>query len=190
MSARLLAIVAAGLVSMGSGLASAHAGCTPAPRNDCTLPFTSHKSSLTYFQTGGHDPDDIYKWRWFHGSSTTMASFGTPPATAYDFCIYDASPRTQPVVATAPDDPTGWSAIRTGFGYLERGEHAFRVARLHAGADDKANIQVHGNSDTVTQVLPFVAPVTVQLQAEGAGCWETDLSTASRSNATTFTARD
>ncbi len=188
-AAAAVVIACIGIASMGA-VRSAHAACSATPRAGCALPFEAHKSSLTFHQTIGNDPDDIYKWRWFHGSATDIASFGNPPATAYDLCIYDASPRPQPVVATAPDDPAGWSPIRNGLQYLERGENPFRLARLHAGPDGKANIQVHGNSDTVTQFLPFVAPVTVQLQTDAGPCWETDFTTPSRTNSTAFNARD
>jgi hypothetical protein len=186
----LLTIAVALVLSTGPGLAPASAGCTAAPRSDCTLPFTPHKSTLSYFQTGGHDPDDVYEWKWRHGAATTVASFGTPPATAYAFCIYDGSPRTQPVVANTPDDPSAWISIKNGWGYLVRGENAFRVVRLHADVDGKANAIVHGNSDTLTLVLPFELPVVVQLQTDDAGCWETDFPTAERTNATNFKARD
>jgi len=182
-------IAAIGTASLGV-VPSAHAECSATPRAGCALPFVPHKSSFSFAQTVGNDPDDIYKWRWFHGTATSMAAFGNPPATEYDLCIYDSSPRTQPVVATAPDNPAGWSPIRNGLQYLQRGENVFRLARLHAGPDGKANIQVHGNSDTVTQYLPFVAPVTVQLQTDGGACWETDFTAPSRSNAVKFTARD
>jgi hypothetical protein len=188
--AAMLTIAVVAVCATGPGVATARAGCTASPRGDCTLPFTPHKSSFSFFQTGGHDPDDVYEWKWKHGSATTLASFGNPPATGYALCVYDASQRTQPVVADTPDDSSAWSAIRNGWGYLVRGENAFRVVRLHAGPDGKANAIVHGNSDTVTQLLPFEAPVVVQLQTDDAGCWETDFTAAERSNPTTFKARD
>jgi hypothetical protein len=91
----------------------ASAACDPTPRAGCKLPAVPHKSSLTFFQTGGHDPDDIFTWRWKAGSQTSIADFGNPPATDYSFCIYDSSPRTQPVVADDADTPSDWKALRT-----------------------------------------------------------------------------
>jgi hypothetical protein len=185
-----LVVAALAIVTMAAFGRPARAACSPTPRSGCKLPFVPHKSSLTFFQTGGHDPDDVFTWRWVAGSQTSIADFGNPPATDYTFCLYDGSPRPQPVIADSADNPSGWKASRGGFSYLVRGEHPLRTARLHAGPDGKSNVSAHGNADTTVQFLPFVAPVIVQFQASNGECWETDFAAPSRSNGVAFTAKD
>jgi hypothetical protein len=190
MRSRRSSIAVLALVSMTLAAGLAHAACSDTPLAGCKQPFVAGQSTLTFFQTTGNDPDDIFTWRWLSGSATTLADFGAPPATEYAFCIYDQSRRPQPVIADLADDPTGWNATRGGFAYLLRGSHPLRTARLHAGVDGKAFIRVHGNADTVGPLLPFVAPVVAQLQASNGQCWETDFPTAIRSSAAAFGARD
>jgi hypothetical protein len=190
MKTSLLVVAALMLVTMAVAARPASAACDPTPRAGCKLPAVPHKSSLTFFQTGGHDPDDVFTWRWKAGSQTSVADFGNPPATDYTFCIYDSSPRPQPVVADSADNPSDWKTKRNGFSYLVRGEHPLRTARLHAGPDGKANVSAHGNADTTATLLPFVAPVIVQLQASNGQCWETDFAAPSRSNEVAFIAKD
>jgi hypothetical protein len=61
---------------------------------------------------------------------------------------------------------------------------------LHAGADGKAKILAHGDSTTVEQILPFIAPVVVQLQNSIGECWETDLPSPTRNDGARFHAKD
>ncbi len=190
MKTSLLVVAALAIVAIAVCARPAGATCSPAPRAGCKLPSVPHKSSLTVFQTGGHDPDDIFTWRWKAGSETSIADFGDPPATDYTFCIYDQSPRPQPVIADSADIPSAWKTLHGGFSYLVRGEHPLRTARLHAGPDGKANVSAHGNSDTTAQFLPFVAPVIVQFQASNGECWETDFAAPARSNEVAFMAKD
>jgi hypothetical protein len=165
--------------------------CAPAPLVGCRAPFTAHKSSLQFKQTGHTDPDDIYTWRWQAGTATTLADFGDPLATTdYVLCIYDASVRTQPVVGNLAPAATGWKALATGYKRYYRPTRALRQLFLHAGADGKAKILAHGDSDTIEQLLPFVAPVVVQLQSSTGACWETALATPKRDDEHRFDAKD
>lgn len=184
------ALVIAAIVTIAISVRPASAACNATPRSGCKVPFVPHQSTLTFRQTIGHDPDDILTWRWLAGSQTTVDDFGDPPTTDYALCIYDQSPRTQPVIADSADDPRGWAAVRGEFVYLVRGSHPLRTVRLHAGVDGKANVRVHGNVDTGASLLPFVPPVTVQLQASNAQCWETDFAAPARNDALGFRAKD
>jgi hypothetical protein len=190
MNARMLAVGVLVIVSMAFSVRQVSAGCSVTPREGCKVPFVPHQSTLSFFQTSGNDPDDIFTWRWLAGSQTAIDDFGNPPTTEYAFCLYDQSPRTQPVIADNADDPNGWRSARGGFAYIVRGSHPLRTVRLHAGVDGKANVGAHGNADTEGPLLPFVAPVIVQLQASNGQCWETDFTLPSRSNDRAFIARD
>jgi len=57
-----LVVAALALVTLAVAAHPANAACDPTPRAGCKLPAVPHKSSLSFFQTGGHDPDDIYTW--------------------------------------------------------------------------------------------------------------------------------
>jgi hypothetical protein len=61
---------------------------------------------------------------------------------------------------------------------------------LKAGPDGKAHILAHGDSDTFAQILPFVAPVVVQLQNDDGICWETTLTTPTRADEGSFRSKD
>ena len=74
MKTSLLVVAAIAIVSMAAFARPASAACSPTPRSGCKLPFVPHKSTLTFFQTGGHDPDDIFTWRWVAGSQTSVAA--------------------------------------------------------------------------------------------------------------------
>jgi hypothetical protein len=185
-----VAVASLVIASVALSVQSASAACSAAPREGCKVPFAPHQSTFTFFQTSGNDPDDIFTWRWNAGSQTTVDDFGAPPTTDYALCVYDQSPRVQPVIADDADDPNGWAAVRGGFVYLVRGSHPLRTARLHAGVDGKAQASAHGNVDTVAPLLPFVPPVTVQFQASNGQCWETDFAAPARDNSRAFIARD
>jgi hypothetical protein len=62
--------------------------------------------------------------------ATSVADFGAPSTTDRTFCIYDQSPRPQPVIADSADNPGDWTAMRDGFAYIVRDEHPLRTARL------------------------------------------------------------
>jgi len=185
----LVSALAVSLMVVSCG--SAEAACAAAPLVGCKAPFTPHHSILSFRQTGRTDPDDIFTWKWRRGSQTTVGDFGDPTTmTDYVLCIYDQSARAQPVVEDAADDPQGWAASYNGFIYRARFPHALLSLRLHAGDDGKATISAHGDSDTVAPLLPFVAPVIIQVQASSGECWETEFATPVRSNADAFLATD
>jgi len=187
---RNLLLIAALTISRAAFVAPADADCTSAPLGGCKLPFVAHQSKLRFAETQS-DADTIFTWRWNLGSATTVADFGDPgTSTNYVLCIYDDSARPQPVVADAADAPLGWRALFNGFSYLLRGNHPLRRLLLHAGDDGKAAILAHGDADTVERVLPFTAPVLVQLQASNGQCWETDFTAPARSDAGQFSSTD
>jgi hypothetical protein len=165
--------------------------CAAVPKAGCRQPFVPHKSTLLFTQTGRTDPDDIYTWKWQFGSQTALTDFGDPlDTTDYVLCIYDQSVRAQPVVGNVALATTGWNSVRSGFVRNYRPSRALRRLVLHAGRNGKAKIVAHGDSDTVRDILPFVAPVRVQLQAGNGGCWETNLPTPAQNDSGRFKATD
>jgi hypothetical protein len=167
------------------------AACTAAPRTDCRRPAVASKSSLRFKQTGNTDPDDIYSWQWLFGSATALADFGAPEATDdYSLCIYDQSSRPQPVVENHAAAGAGWIAKNDTFLFHMRSNRPLRRLRLKAGLDGQAKILAAGDSDTVRPILPFEAPVVVQLQTSAGHCWETIFATPRRNSVQRFGARD
>jgi hypothetical protein len=187
---RAAAMAAFALVAFSAATALG-ATCSPAPAAGCKLPIKAGKSSLQYKQTGLTDPDDIYTWRWNVGSHTDIADFGYPLATTgYALCIYDSSGRPQPVVGNPAAAGPGWSSVKNGWLYDYRPSRPLRRMVMKAGPDGKAHILVHGDSDTLTQLLPFVAPVVVQLQNDAGTCWATTLTNPTHSDDGSFRAKD
>lgn len=186
---RVLAGLAIGILA-GSSV-GAETSCTAVPQADCRPPFAPHKSTLVFTQTGRTDPDDIYTWRWQFGSQTDLTDFGDPlSATDYALCMYDQSVRPQPVVGNVALAAAGWTSVRGGFVRDYRPSRSLRRLVLRAGRDGKAKIIAHGDSDTVRDILPFVAPVLVQLQAGNGRCWQTSLPTPTRNDSRLFKATD
>jgi hypothetical protein len=169
--------------SLGAGAGVAYAGCATAPRAGCKQSVVPGKSSLTFTQTGRTDPDDVYTWKWLFGARTDVADFGSPMSTTgYALCIYDASVRSQPVVANTASAAIGWKSVTGGYTRNYRPNRPLRRLVLKAGADGKARIVAHGDSDTVRQILPFVAPVVVQMQSDEGDCWETTFAAPKRND--------
>lgn len=170
---------------------AARAACSAEPRAGCKQPFDAHKSTLVFTQTGRTDPDDIYTWKWLHGARTDVAEFGDPTTTTgYALCIYDASARVQPVVGNTVAAGGACKSVKGGYVCTDKGSRPLRRLVLKAGVDGKSRILAHGDSDTVQALLPFVAPVVVQLQADGGACWETALPAPKRNDAGLFKATD
>ena len=188
MKARLLAAVVVLVPVFPSVVAAVHAACASGPAAGCTQ-TDAHQSSLRFAETVS-DPDTIFTWLWKHGPQTAVADFGDPPSgTAYVLCLYDQSARPQPVYA-APANEQAWRAFATGFIYVVRGPHPLRRLVLRAGNEGKTSLFAHGNDETVNAVLPFTAPVRVQLQASNGRCWESTFPTPLRSDAHQFIATD
>lgn len=185
-------MVALALVTLTAATAVG-ASCTATPAAGCKQPFKAGKSSLKYEQTGATDPDDIYTWRWNFGSHTDISvDFGSPMSiTGYALCIYDASGRPQPVVDNAVPGGAYWASAKSGYllNYPPSSQPLRRLS-LKAGPDGKARILAHGDSNTVAQILPFVAPVVVQLQNDDGVCWETTLTTPTHNDEGSFRAKD
>jgi hypothetical protein len=61
---------------------------------------------------------------------------------------------------------------------------------LKSGADGKSRIVAHGDSNTVGPILPFVAPVVVQMQTDDGTCWETTFPEPKHNTSNLFKAID
>lgn len=187
----ILSFGAVMLALLGAGVTPARAACSAEPRVGCKQPFVAHKSTLVFTQTGRTDPDDVYTWKWVQGARTDVAEFGDPmTTTGYALCIYDGSARPQPVVGDAVPAVVGWKSVKSGYLRTDVGSRPLRRLVLKAGADGKSRILAHGDSDTVRAILPFVAPVVVQLQTDDGACWETTLTTPKRDDEGLFKSSD
>ena len=165
------------LATMATIVLPARADLTPARRRrkaGCRQPAVPHESSLWFKQTGHTDPDDIYTWRWRGGSATAIADFGDPLTTTdYVLCFYDQSARPQPIIANLAVAATGWRALGTDTSATIARPARSASCASTPGADGKAAILAHGDTDTVQQLLPFTAPLVVQLQTSTGACWAT-----------------
>lgn len=172
---------------MVSSAARSEAECAPTPVAGCRLAGGRHQNWILYYETGSTDPDDVFTWAWRGGKDTQTSDFGNPASTSYAFCIYDASDRTQPVVGVSPtQDPSSWHKLDNGFLYRVFGNQKLRKLILRAQLGGRGKILAHGDSTTVTRILPFVTPVVVQVQADNGNCWESDFASPMRNDKHVF----
>lgn len=174
------------VVSVVLTAVSSQAGCAPQPLPGCRLTELRHQTWMTYFETRKTDPDDVFTWAWRGGKETDQSDFKNPATTSYAFCIYDASDRPQPVVGASPDDASAWQKLDNGYLYRVYGDQKLRKLILRAQLNGRGKVLAHGDSTTVTHVLPFVTPVVVQMQEADGNCWESDFSSPMRNDSHVF----
>lgn len=171
------------LVSAGRS----EADCSPNPATGCRLVTGRHQNFILYYETRATNPDDVFTWAWRGGKDTQDSDFGNPmTTTSYSFCIYDASDRTQPVVGVSPQDPSSWHKLDNGFLYRVFGDQKLRKLILRAQNNGRGKVLAHGDSTTVTHLLPFTTPVVVQVQADNGNCWESDFASPLRNDKHVF----
>ena len=183
-------------------------GCVVAPRDGCkrVTPMTirTFKSQLK-LKDMIVDTFDSLDWRWKKGDRTTLAELGDPTTeTGYTFCIFDesgAEPKASMSAKVAPDGTCSGKPCWKLLGSL--GFHGYRF-RDSSGAQDgitkiwvkpgeegRPKAQVLGRGLYLDMpTLPLSLPVSVQLQTEGAACWEATCESdgVSRNDASQFSA--
>jgi hypothetical protein len=157
--------------------------CTATPRADCREPVRARAAKLQAKADGAAgDPAasmDL-KFTWKKGAATTIGEFLDPADEALSLCLYsgDAATARQLGELRMPLDSlcgaaTCWQQTSASrMEYTSPGGTADGVerARLDAGADGKARISVSALTSTVS-MIPYDAPVRVQLQSRDGLCW-------------------
>jgi hypothetical protein len=165
--------------------------CSAAPMTGCDI---ATAAGLKIFE--GNGKPDLLAWKWV-GAGPIV--FGDPLAdTDVSLCVYDASGGSQPVLGTiAPrENPFAiratWRTTKAGFKYIDKpaDPDGLTKAKIVLGATGRAKLVVRGKSITLPPLgLPYVAPVTAQVQASSGGCWEALFPTPVLNDSTRFRAR-
>jgi hypothetical protein len=178
------------------------ADCVAGPRPDCTAP-TAPEASLLRLQEGSDPTSDLIVWKWTRGAATTAGDFGSPAtSTDYRLCIFDESGpgSTLTLRADLPaggvcDGGTCWQTAGTTLKYRDDERTPDGITKLVAkpGGDgqSKATLKGKGVNLPPLPILPLALPTRVQLQADGAGCFEAvfDADGIVRSDAGSFIGR-
>ena len=196
MSSYLRSVASGVAMWLACGPVSASTLCPPVPSSGCRAAATA-KLKLTK----GTTPDrDKLRWGWRNSTGTTFADFGDPTVgTSYAFCVYDASPAAQPLLAAeAPADSTCaveecWEvyAANTVYLYVD-GRHVvggLSLLKLKSPPGG-TNLQAKGGGALLgLPPLPLTPPVRVQLHnSDTATCWEASYESATRNDGRVFKA--
>jgi cysteine-rich repeat protein len=152
-------------------------GCPPGPQ-PCR---TSTKSFILVRR--GSDPA-LHKllWKWIKGAATGLDELGDPTAsTDYALCLYGGTP---PLLLAGgelevPADSSRWSAVRTGFQFVDSTASVAGANRikLRAGNAGRSKMFVKGKGAALPDpTLPLAdpdLPVIVQLlNSSTTACWQ------------------
>jgi hypothetical protein len=161
-------------------------GCAAIALTGCNEPTLALEGQLIV-KDGSPDTKDSLVWKWLKGDAVGIDELGDPLATDwYAVCVYDGSGE---LVSTAAVDPGGscgvenprpcWKALglppgAKGYKYVNKDANAAGVQKLilKPGAAGKSKVTVKAKGEALeTPDLPFLLPVTVQLQGSNATCW-------------------
>jgi hypothetical protein len=171
-------------------------GCGVEPQAGCRTPAVAGKASVALIDNAD-DTKDKLAWNLVKASATARAEFGDPlAATAYDLCIYDATPM---LVLSASIPPAGmcgvkpcWKAARHGFVYANKllmPDGLQQLTLAEGLLDGKARITAKGKGVNLDMPpLPLSPPIRVQLKNTAGVCWEATYSAPTKSDAGQFKA--
>jgi len=148
--------------------------CTLAIRS-CASNVTGGGISLKLDAAGAH-PAKL-QWKMGRGPAFPLAALGDPTATTdYSICAFDRSQPTPTLLwTTAIPSGAGWKRAGTsGFGLKRKEAEAsegITQLTLKAGTAGKFSVKGRG-ANLHLPTLPLAVPVTLQLQASDAGCFE------------------
>lgn len=159
------------------------AGCVVGPRPDC-LASVAPAASLLKLRAGPVPAADLVVWKWTQGAATTAAELGMPAlSTDYHLCLYDESGTTPGLAvaaaipaATLCDGAPCWTGAGATLKYRNAARTPDGISKvvLKAGDTGRPKATVKGKGDLLPPLpaLPLALPARVQLQADGAGCFE------------------
>lgn len=166
--------------------------CPPAPRTGCT---SAAKSQLT-LRDQADDARDRLIWRWT-GGPIGGADLGAPTSqTDVAVCVYDQSGKLvggglRPGKGKAPT--AGWkhAGIVLDYSDVLAAAHGVSKVRVRPDGGTKGTLQVRGKGTGLgAMALPAALPVTAQLaNLDGGDCWDATFFSATKNDATRFTAR-
>lgn len=160
-------------------------GCVAAPREDCR---TAGKSVLQLSDAADASGDAI-TWRWLKGAATTLTDLGDPTDTNdAALCLFDESAAAPTLLfrATAPLG-TAWRPTSRGYVYRDpaRGGDGLGGITMVGGSAGQSKILVRGKGGSLSGRAwglpppPLDPPLRVQLQLDGAACFESAFDAAS-----------
>jgi 6-phosphogluconolactonase (cycloisomerase 2 family) len=171
-------------------LTAGFSGCSALPQAGCRSPGAARGAVLKMLD-GAASGSPLVSWRWKAlGEPTSAVDFGDPTdLTHYGLCAYDESGAPLLVFeALAPAGVQRWRAIAVGptnelIGFKMRDQQrqpdGMNVVILKAKTPGKARVKVKGKGDQLpVPVLPPGLPLRIQLQTDGAECWEATFSAA------------
>ncbi len=172
-------------------------GCGLAPEVGCRAPVVPGKASIA-LTDNADDTKDKLAWSWVKAAATAKVEFGDPTTTtAYDLCIYDATPTLVLTASIPPDGVCGlkpcWKEGRHGFSYANKllTPDGVQQLALTEGLDGKAKITAKGKGVNLDMPpLPLTPPVRVQLKSTAGACWEAVYSVPSKNDPMQFKAKD
>ena len=159
--------------------------CAPTPATGCRAAGPGAASLA--IRDDANDGRDQLKWTWSRGAATDVTDFMDPVngAASYELCVYDASGRSQPLMASRIL-PGGTCATRpcwkpvgtTGFAYANKLGTPQGIVKLKvkAGPSGKPQIKVQAKGANLpTPAPPLALPVTVQFLIDDGTttqCWQ------------------
>lgn len=160
-------------------------GCTypPAPAAGCV---TGNAKSLLLVRNDANDGRDQVLFKWLKGT-IPIGDFGDPTASAgtyYTLCAFDANKMlvsaTAPAAAACGTKPcwsfTGPAATPTGVKFNDpaRANQGVKLVKGKAGTSGKGLLlfKALGADVPPIDLAGIVYPVTVQVRASDAACWE------------------
>ncbi len=167
------------LTSQASVWSFARMTCSPTPLT-CDDPG---KGVLLVERPPGDPAASKLLSKWLKGTVSSAASFGNPLAgTSYAVCVYDGTALVESHLVAPRGECGGrpcWKQLGSkGFGYKNPTGNDDGITKLllKSGAG-KAKILIKGAGarlglPTTDPIYAQTAPVTVQLVAPGAGCWQ------------------
>jgi 6-phosphogluconolactonase (cycloisomerase 2 family) len=169
-------------------LTASFSGCSALPLPGCRAPGAARGSVLKIIDGSGPG-SDLVSWRWKAlGEATGALDLGDPTdLTHYGLCAYDESGApTRVFSALAPAGVQRWRPIEAGptnelIGFKMRDQYrqpdGMNVVVVKAKSPGKAALKVKGRGDHLAiPALPPGLPLRVQLQTDGAECWEATFS--------------
>ena len=178
--------------------------CPATPLTNCKVSVVSGKSSLA-ISDDTSPSKDRFRWLWQRGGATGLDDFMNPLTSGarYSICIYDESPRPQPLLGQAvvgggscADKPCWKRTGKNGYQFSDTAGTQGGITRVKvkSGAQGKARVEVRGEGANVSiPDLPATLPVSVQLLVSDGSrteCWATTFNSTTKNDPEDVRAKD